>query len=503
MKVAFLTPLPPVRSGIAAYSAMLLPELAKRVDVTAVVDQERCELDAVPVMSFEEFTARCSEFERTVCQLGNNLHHQSFYRWAMEHRSVVVLHDFVLHHLVVEMTLARGDEDGYIDAMRLNHGEPGVALARARARGIHDEVANFLYPASLEVARRSEQVIVLNEYAAERLRDFGVTTPVAVTGHPLQFDPPSPDIRRKLRARVGLGESERVIGMIGFVTTAKRPEPVFHAFAEASKDDHSLRLLVVGEPWEKLDLQQLAATTGVEPSKWRATGYVPDDEFDGWISAFDAVVNLRYPSAGETSGPLVHALAAEKPVAVSDYAVFSTLPSSLVTKIPLGDGEVERLAAFMRDPSTGHDPAAQRAYVATECSLERVADQYAALLSKTPERGGSAIEPMPAMALFPQLRFDSFEAREGSLHFVAANHSGSIIRSHLYGEEGYRLVVRTFDGKGREMAGRWLRLRDLRPGESVPLAVPIGNDVARVEFHHGLTSAAAVETTPTAVWVRR
>ncbi|HZT44810.1 MAG TPA: hypothetical protein VFA24_01415, partial [Gaiellaceae bacterium] len=33
MRVAYYSPLPPSRSGIADYSALLLPELAKRLDV--------------------------------------------------------------------------------------------------------------------------------------------------------------------------------------------------------------------------------------------------------------------------------------------------------------------------------------------------------------------------------------------------------------------------------------------------------------------------------------
>jgi hypothetical protein len=156
----------------------------------------------------------------------------------------------------------------------------------------------------------------------------------------------------------------------------------------------------------------------------------------------------------------------------------------------------------MRNPSAGHDAAAQRAYVARECSIDRVADQYATLLAKTPQRGAE-IEPLPAIALFPELRFDSFEARGDSLHFKVTNEGRSIVRSHLYGDEGYRLVVKTFDGEGGELAGQWFWLSDLRPGESAPLSIPVRSDVARVELHHGLRSAAAVEATPAAVWERR
>ncbi|MHB9001817.1 MAG: hypothetical protein ACYC9N_20155, partial [Thermoanaerobaculia bacterium] len=102
MTVAWLSPLPPVRSGIAGYSAMLLPEIAKRVDVTAVVGQDAWSDAGVPVIHDSAFDP--SKFDTIVCQLGNNPHHEFVYRRALETPSIVVLHDLVLHHLIVEMT---------------------------------------------------------------------------------------------------------------------------------------------------------------------------------------------------------------------------------------------------------------------------------------------------------------------------------------------------------------------------------------------------------------
>src|SRR5438105_14109060 len=95
----------------------------------------------------------------------------------MRRPGVIVLHDLVLHHLIVEMTLARGDVDGYVAALEANHGEVGAAWARGRAAGLHSEMGNFLMPASTEVANRSRAVIVHNHWAANRLRSLAVPTP--------------------------------------------------------------------------------------------------------------------------------------------------------------------------------------------------------------------------------------------------------------------------------------------------------------------------------------
>src|SRR6202030_1971852 len=94
-----------------------------------------------------------------IYHLGNNPHHEWIYRAAMETPGVIVLHDLVLHHLIVEMTLARGDADGYAAALRASHGAAGEAWARGRAAGLHSEMGNFLMPASIDVAQRSRGVI--------------------------------------------------------------------------------------------------------------------------------------------------------------------------------------------------------------------------------------------------------------------------------------------------------------------------------------------------------
>jgi hypothetical protein len=135
-----LTPLPPAKSGVAHYASLVLPELAKRVDVKAFAS-----LDGY----------RRGDFDEVIYQLGNNPHHEAMLTEALREPGVIVLHDLVLHHLIVETTLARGDAEGYVAALQESHGAAGAAWARGRAAGLHSEMGNFLLPASVEVASRS------------------------------------------------------------------------------------------------------------------------------------------------------------------------------------------------------------------------------------------------------------------------------------------------------------------------------------------------------------
>src|SRR5262249_10553390 len=111
MKVAYYSPLPPSRSGVADYSALLLPALRRRIEVEC---------------------ARPGRFRRApggdvaLYHVGND---PDAHGWIVEalrrRRGLVVLHEIVLHHLVAGITLARGDAAGYLAAMERDHGLAG------------------------------------------------------------------------------------------------------------------------------------------------------------------------------------------------------------------------------------------------------------------------------------------------------------------------------------------------------------------------------------------
>ena len=450
MRVSMLTPLPPAKTGVAHYASMLIPALAKRVDLV---------LNDLSVPD-------------RIYHLGNNPHHEWIYREAMRTPGVVVLHDLVLHHLIVEMTLARGDVDGYVAALEANHGAAGAAWARGRAAGLHSEMGNFLLPASVDVARRSRAVIVHNHYAAERLRSFGVTTPIHVVAHPFERHTEARARREEVRARHGFLPDQRVIGLFGFLTSAKRAEVVLEAFAKA-RQQYSVRLLVVGERAPNIDVAAFAAD-GVT-----FTGFVPDEEFPAYFAAVDRLVNLRYPSAGETSGTLIRALEAGKPVAVSDYAQFAELPDDCVVKIPF-DGEVEALTEFF----AGELPdmsAAQQRWLEENATTEIAVDGYLRAL-----RVGQALMPVPTVTasipLFPKL-----QATQHGNQITLRNTGDITLQARSYGQPAYRLIAK-WDG-----GDRWLQLpRDLAPGDEVTIPAP----AKKLRLYHALESIPMLDPEP-------
>src|SRR5579871_3572427 len=115
MRVAFFSPLPPSRSGIADYSQTLLAHLARLVEVEPFADADK------------PFDAE--RFDVVLYQMGNNPYHVFLYEQALRHPGVVVMHESNLHHLMTDLTIRRGDWDTYVAECEYNGGSAARAFA--------------------------------------------------------------------------------------------------------------------------------------------------------------------------------------------------------------------------------------------------------------------------------------------------------------------------------------------------------------------------------------
>src|SRR6476619_7406650 len=172
MRVAYYSPLPPSRSGITDYSSLLLPALRERVDVVVAEPGKRAPAADVALY-----------------HVGNDPDAHGWSVDALEERpGVVVLHEYVLHHLVAGITIGRGNGRAYLDAMERELGVPGRLLAL----GVLDNLLPLLwetqperYPLSGVILDRATGLIVHSDYVAERARAAGYAGPLWKIPHPV------------------------------------------------------------------------------------------------------------------------------------------------------------------------------------------------------------------------------------------------------------------------------------------------------------------------------
>jgi glycosyltransferase involved in cell wall biosynthesis len=367
-QVAYYSPLPPERSGVAGYSALLLPALRARLDVG--VARRRRRPPAADVALYH---------------VGNNPEIHGWVVEALRRRpGVVVLHELVLHHLVVGMTLGRGDTDGYLRALERDAGPAGRRLGLDVIEGRFPplwEIQPERFPLVGEVLDLATALVVHSRFVEERVRAAGFTGPIRRIAHP------APPPQRVDPVRIDGGP---VIGSFGFVNAAKRVPQLLTAFAELRRSHADARLLLIGPTVPGFDLQAELSHVGLDRSEGVVRDeWVPEERFSSLMAACDVCVNLRAPTMGETSGSAVRSLALGRPLVTSDVGWFAELPDDVTLKVPVDEFEVATLTGALELLSG--DDAARRtlgehaaAYARREHDLERVADEYSALLVPEP-----------------------------------------------------------------------------------------------------------------------
>ncbi len=340
-RLAFLSPLPPAKTGVATYAEAVLSGLRRE----GFTDRHR--MDVIwPVEPKHEGTVPW--YALGVYQLGNNLEfHRDIYRHAIQSPGLVVLHDLALDDFVRGL-LAAGDP--------LGHQATREALALRGRLSSLDALRNepLRVPWCAHVARRARGIVVHSEFCKRYLEEFGCKTPVFVVPHPVVVRPE--DLRKaerrgaELRRPLAAIGAEVVIGAFGDLNQAKCLDVVMEAVAQI---DAPIHLVLVGRPITGYDADAAVAASGLG-SKVTLASDVSDEDFLGWLSACDVAVDLRYPHRGEVSGSLIRALQAGRPTVVSGTGTYLDLPEGVVLPVPGGRPEAGDVAAALgrlaRDP---------------------------------------------------------------------------------------------------------------------------------------------------------
>ena len=349
MRLAWFSPLAPVRSGIASYSTMVLPALAARHDIALFVGDDvwaarrseaRVGTDGFaavaspwgPIRSAYDFAPihRAQPFDLVVYQLGNAGCHDHMWAYLTRYPGLVVLHDAQLHQSRAHALIARGRADDLRAELRFGHPDTPPGVAEWILAGLGNPGAP-IWPLTAVPLAAARAVAVHFPALAADLREAWPGLDVHVIRHG------SPDLQRfgggrgrpSGAASGALGEHrERSVtfAAFGLVTQEKRVPQMLRALAAIRGAVPNVRLRLVGGVTPHYDVLADARAHGVDDLV-EVTGWVDDDAFDRAILESDVCLCLRWPTNREASGPWLRALAAGKPTVVNDLVHLVDLPT--------------------------------------------------------------------------------------------------------------------------------------------------------------------------------
>jgi glycosyltransferase involved in cell wall biosynthesis len=380
MRIAYFSPLNPVPSGISDYSEDLLPYLGTYAEVDLFVDRgyrpDNSDItDHFRVYRYDRYARlrRRRGYDATLYHVGNSPAHDYILSTLERFPGVVVLHDYILHHLMLWRAFRHGDGMAYHDAM-VEYGESAWKLALRQMRGQLSEEA-FQYPLCEPVIAAATAVIGHSRYVVDRVRKQRPEVPTAVV--PMGVPRPALADREQARRQLDLAADALVLASFGHVNPYKRLEPALRAFRRLRETYPRALFVLVGSISEHLDLAGLLRRLDLQEAV-RVTGYAELGTFLGYMAASDICVNLRYPTAGETSASLLRILGAGLPTLVSRTGSFAELPADVAIQVDTDEYEEEELYAFL-GYLTGHPEARRvlgetaRRYVTEQHTLEGAA----------------------------------------------------------------------------------------------------------------------------------
>jgi glycosyltransferase involved in cell wall biosynthesis len=338
MRVAWFSPWPPQRSGVAGRSAEIVPLLAAaghgfdvfvdeaHVPITKTGD-EAPSPGMVRVQSAHDFVWRAArhQYDIVVYQLGNSTTHEFIWPYCFRWPGLAVLHDTHLHHARGRALLSRKRTAEYRAEFAWNHPDLPVEVAELAIRGF-DGPYYYEWPMVRSVVALSRLVATHARGSLDQLQESwpGGAYEYIALAEGVRTAPAGG--RKSVRRSIGVPDSTAVFGVFGALTAEKRVPQVMRAFAETHARLPDTLLLLAGARDPSVDIDGLSQSLDIT-SAIRVLDGLDDAEFDRTIAAVDVSINLRWPTAREMSGPWVRALAAGRATVIMDLVHLARVPS--------------------------------------------------------------------------------------------------------------------------------------------------------------------------------
>jgi len=395
-RMAFISPLPTAGSGIADYSAQLLPDLSRYYEIVAISAQpEVRDVDVLACCEVRDvawFEANASRFDRIVYQFGNSHFHEHMFGLLQRFPGVVVLHDFFLSGIQAFRTVHAGDPSAWSNCLYRSHGYPAV-VADVEAKDAM--VAMYGYPCNYDVLHGAVGTIVHSAHAVALARHwYGDGVPRGMAVIPLVRSLQRAATRAVARRALGIGEDEILVCSFGHIGAPKQSLRLLETWMASSlANDPRCRLVFVGDnPGGDYGAEMVRALEEAPAtSRVMVSGWTDAETFGMYLAATDIAVQLRTLSRGETSAAVLDSMGHGVATIVNANGSMADLPAGSVCMLPddFTDDQLQvALETLAVDPERrGELGRVARELVMSKHAPAHCAEQYATSIEAFYEAG--------------------------------------------------------------------------------------------------------------------
>jgi len=388
-RLAYVSPLPPERSGISDYSAELLPALKPHYQITAITPEWKSAQvpPGIDARGVDWFAEHAADFDRIVYQFGNSTFHTHMFDLIGRYPGVAVLHDFFLSGIVAHLSYTGARTSMWDEYLYRSHG-----YAALKYKACQQETADSIwrYPANLPVVENALQVVVHSQYATALAAHWYGNEVAQHWRIVPQLRAAIPQagggVRAAARKRLGLATDAFVVCTFGMIGPSKLSSRLLDAWMQSDfAADPGAQLKFVGANQPSPYGDAMAARLGACGNA-SITGFVEDGQYLDYLLAADVAVQLRTLSRGETSRAALDCMAAGLPLIVNRNGSMAEIPADCALQIAdeFDDQDLVEALYALADPARRAQMSdRQRAHVENELSPGLVARRYRDVIEAT------------------------------------------------------------------------------------------------------------------------
>jgi glycosyltransferase involved in cell wall biosynthesis len=305
-RVAMMTPLPPMRSGVADYSAAVGKALEKRVELTLFAPEQTA-----------AFAHLARRYDRVVSVMGNSAYHSRIFDFHARYGGAVICHDARLLHFFAE-------KFGVKRTAEMASRELGRTVTETELISWHEDETARKAMCLGDLPESASPFICHAKAAAalvtERTKKPAVYLPFAIY-RPWAFGGLSATRKLAARERLGIGRKEKIVVTFGFVNAAKG---VAETVAAMELLRGQARLVWVGEA--HMALPDAETVTFLNE-------FTPEEKYRDYLLAADCGLQLRIGGPGNLAGALQECIAAGLPTVASEDLAESLEAPSYVRRV--------------------------------------------------------------------------------------------------------------------------------------------------------------------------
>ncbi len=416
-RIAFFSPFPPRKSGIADYSAALIRALQPTYTIDLFHEPGYVPEPALAEGGLASCDARLfsrqaavRDYDAVVYQMGNSRYHNFLYKTMLRHPGVVTLHDFCLagFHLDQGYRQGRGLEHLRDELVAAYPGE-AEAIAQVVRRlswnweALTRECAERGWYLNRAVIESAAWTVVHSAWCLERVRADALELAERVEVIPLGCTARAPATavqRAAIRERFGLPREALIVASLGSTTPEKMGPEALDAFRAMIQTDPSARFVFAGEEADGGNARAHAVALGLA-DRVGFLGRLSAADYTDLVAAVDVGLCLRRPPTfGETSAALLDFLCAGVATIVTNVGTFTDFPDTVVQKV-CWDAHGPKALARALGTLAGDCAAraalgsAAREHVRVHHDWSRVAECYTGVIERCHEarrRGASSPE---------------------------------------------------------------------------------------------------------------